>query len=185
METKRSAAPKDDNGEPTFWQNDAVQLCAQGLLVEEAFEVTVGSGVLYYVGSKARVDVPLDPALREATLAAIDLIRDLSSRETPPEPLPPELRHRCFGCSLATICLPEETLYSIRHSGPEPEPPAQPSECEGVAGVELTRVIPLNDEKAVLYLQEPAPTSAAAPSTWSSRSKASRSTGSRWPLSAR
>ena len=92
----------------------------QGLLVEEAFEVTVASGVLYYVGSKTRVDVPLGPALREATLAAIDRIRDLSSRETPPEPLPPELRHRCFGCSLATICLPEETLYSIQHSGPGP-----------------------------------------------------------------
>ena len=157
VETKRSAAPKDDNGELTFWQNDAVQLCAQGLLVEEAFEVTVASGILYYVGSKTRVDVPLGPALREATVAAIDRIRDLSSRETPPEPLPPELRHRCFGCSLATICLPEETLYSIHHSGPEPEPPAQPSEseCEGAAGVALTRVIPLNDEKAVLYLQEP------------------------------
>ncbi|MGZ3301721.1 MAG: CRISPR-associated protein Cas4, partial [Isosphaeraceae bacterium] len=52
VETKRSAAPKDDNGELTFWQNDAVQLCAQGLLVEEAFEVTVASGILYYVGSK-------------------------------------------------------------------------------------------------------------------------------------
>jgi len=155
VETKRSAAPKDDHGELTFWQNDAVQLCAQGLLVEEAFEIEVPSGVLYYVGSKTRIDVPLGPALREATLAAIDRIRDLSSRETPPEPLPPELRHRCFGCSLATICLPEETLYSIQHSGPEPEPPAEPSEGEGAAGVELTRVIPLNDEKAVLYVQQP------------------------------
>jgi len=155
VDTKRSAAPKDDHGEPTFWQNDAVQLCAQGLLVEEAFEVTVPSGVLYYVGSKSRIDVPLGPALRAATLAAIDRIRELSSRETPPEPLPPELRHRCFGCSLATICLPEETLYSIQHSGPEPEPPAEPSEGEGADGVELTRVIPLNDEKAVLYVQQP------------------------------
>ena len=98
METKRSAAPEDDHGEPTFWPNDAVQLCHQGLLVEEAFQVTVSSGVLYYVGSKTRVDVPLGPALREATMAAIAEIRDLSSRETPPEPLPPELRHRCFGC---------------------------------------------------------------------------------------
>ena len=30
VETKRSAAPKDDNGQPTFWQNDAIQLCARG-----------------------------------------------------------------------------------------------------------------------------------------------------------
>ena len=86
VETKRSAAPEDDDGEPTFWQNDAVQLCAQGLLVEEAFGIAVAGGVLYYVGSKARVDVPMGPALREATLAAIDRIRDLASRDTPPEP---------------------------------------------------------------------------------------------------
>ena len=33
VETKRSAAPRDDHGEPTFWQNDAVQLCAQGLVL--------------------------------------------------------------------------------------------------------------------------------------------------------
>ena len=33
----------------------------------------------------------------------------------PPEPLPAELRHRCFGCSLAPVCLPEETLYLIQH----------------------------------------------------------------------
>ena len=69
------------------------------------------SGVLYYVGSKTRVDVPFDDRPPRGTLAAIDLIRDLSSRDAPPEPLPPELRHRCFGCSLAPICLPEETLY--------------------------------------------------------------------------
>ena len=65
-----------------------VQLCAQGLLVEEAFGVSVPSGVLYYVGSKSRIDVPLGPDLRAATLAAIDRIRELSSRERPPEPLP-------------------------------------------------------------------------------------------------
>jgi hypothetical protein len=122
-------------------QNDAIQLCAQGLLVEEAFGVKVESGVLYYMGSKSRIDVPLDATLRNATLAAIDRIRDLSSRETPPEPLPPELRHRCFGCSLATICLPEETLYSIQHSGVEPSP--EPAvESEQHPGVMLTRVIP-------------------------------------------
>src|SRR4029078_7182385 len=66
--------------------------------------------------------------------------------DTPPEPLPPELRHRCFGCSLAPVCLPEETLYQISH--PPPDAPEKPA-----AGV--TRVIPQSDDGAVLYLQEP------------------------------
>src|ERR1700732_4969275 len=35
VEYKRSAAPGGDNGQPAYWDNDAVQLCAQGLLLEE------------------------------------------------------------------------------------------------------------------------------------------------------
>ena len=73
----------------------------------------VPHGILYYIGSKTRVDVPLDEELRTKTLQAIRTIRELSERDTPPEPLPAELRHRCFGCSLATVCQPEETLYCL------------------------------------------------------------------------
>jgi CRISPR-associated protein Cas1 len=144
IEYKRSAAPTGDDGRPTVWENDAIQLCAQGLLLEEEYGTPVPRGVLYYIGSKARVDVPLDDALRAKTLAAIATVRELSARDTPPEPLPGELRHRCYGCSLATICLPEETLYATSHA----EPSAAPA--GGVA-----RVVPQNDDGAVLYLHEP------------------------------
>ncbi len=124
VEYKRSAAPKDENGEPAFWENDAIQVCAQGLLVEESLGIEVSSGILYYIGSKARVEVPFDESLRAKTLAAIALIRELATREVAPEPLPTELRYRCFGCSLAPICLPEETLYLIHQ--PESVPDTQP-----------------------------------------------------------
>ena len=146
IEYKRSAAPTGDDGEPTAWENDAIQLCAQGMLMEEEFGAPVERGVLYYIGSKTRVDIPLDEVLRVKTLAAIRLIRDLSDREVPPEPLPDELRHRCYGCSLATICLPEETLYAIRH--PEPAPASE-------SATPLARVVPQGDDGAVLYLSEP------------------------------
>jgi CRISPR-associated protein Cas1 len=56
------------------------------------------------------------------------------------------LRHRCHGCSLAPVCLPEETLYQINR-------PAVPAEAAPPAGI--TRVIPQSDDGAVLYLQEP------------------------------
>ncbi len=84
--------------------------------------MSIPAGMIYYVGSKARVDVPFDEALRSHTLAAIGLVRDLAARDIPPEPLPPELRHRCFGCSLAPVCLPEETLYFIHQTEAAPRP---------------------------------------------------------------
>jgi CRISP-associated protein Cas1 len=84
--------------------------------------------------------------LRAKTRAAIARVRELEVLDTPPDPLPPALRHRCFGCSLAPVCLPEETLYQIEHpAADEAGPPA--------AGV--TRVIPQSDDGAVLYVQEP------------------------------
>jgi CRISPR-associated protein Cas1 len=144
VETKHGSAPRDEAGRPSVWDNDAVQLCAQGMLLEENLGAPVPKGVLFYAGSRERVEVPFDEALRRKTLDAIDQIRALSAREAPPEPLAAELRHRCHGCSLATICLPEETLYQIScPAGASPEP----------AGI--TRVIPQSDDGAVLYLQEP------------------------------
>jgi CRISPR-associated protein Cas1 len=58
VEYKRSEAPTGPDGRPGVYDNDAIQLCAQGLLLEEEFGVSVTSGVLYYIGSKTRVDVP-------------------------------------------------------------------------------------------------------------------------------
>ena len=115
-------------------------------MLEEELGVPVTRGILYYIGSKSRVEVPLDEDLRAKTLQAIQTIRELSERDSPPEPLPAELRYRCFGCSLATVCQPEETLYCL---GRQQLTPTE----EATAGI--TRVLPLSDEGAVLYLQEP------------------------------
>ncbi len=146
VEYKRGSGPRDEAGLPSVWDNDAVQLCAQGLLLEEELGVPVPRGVLYYIGARERIDVPLDAALREKTLAAIQSIRELSARPAPPEPLPAELRHRCPGCSLVTVCQPEETLYQIGRARLPADSPVPPG---------LTRVLPQSDDGAVLYLQEP------------------------------
>lgn len=145
VEYKRGTGPAGDDG-PGYWDNDAVQLCAQALLLEEELGVPIPSAVLYYIGSKRRVPVPLDDALRAKTLQAIQTIRELSERDAPPEPLPADLRHRCFGCSLVTVCQPEETLYILHRQ------PLTPAE-EATAGI--SRVLPQSAEGAVLYLQEP------------------------------
>ena len=145
VEYKRGDGPGGDKGRPAFWDNDAIQLCAQAMLLEDERGVSIPFGVLYYIGSKRRVEVPLNDDLRDKTLQAIRSIRELSLRDTPPEPLPVELRHRCFGCSLVTVCQPEETLYCLEHRQLTPVE-------ESASGI--TRVLPQGSEGAVLYLQE-------------------------------
>jgi CRISPR-associated protein Cas1 len=146
VEYKRGSGPPGGNGQLPYWDNDAVQVCAQGMLLEEELGVAVPRGIIYYIGSKSRIEVPFDDELRAKTLQAIRTIHELSDRDAPPEPLPPELRHRCFGCSLATVCQPEETLYCL---GRQRLTPAE----ESAAGI--TRVLPQTDEGAILYLHEP------------------------------
>ena len=148
VETKHGSAPHDADGNPTVWDNDAVQLCAQALLMEEAFGRAVPRGYQFSATSRERVPVEFTPELRQQTRDAITRCRELAVLDAPPAPLPPELRHRCFGCSLAPVCLPEETLYELGHPAPAEAEPAK-------APPELTRVIPQSDDGAVLYIQEP------------------------------
>ena len=133
VETKHGSAPRDDDGRPTTWDNDAVQLCGQVLLMEEAFGARVERGFQFYAGSRERVEVRFTNELRAKTRAAIDECRRLSTLDAPPDPLPAELRHRCFGCSLAPVCQPEETLYCLERIELMPG-------AEAAAGI--TRVLP-------------------------------------------
>jgi CRISPR-associated protein Cas1 len=144
VEYKRGSGPAGYEG-PAYWDNDAVQLCAQALLLEEERGLTIPSGVLYYIGSKSRIEVAFDDALRAKTRQTIATIRELSESDAPPEPLPAELRHRCVGCSLLTVCQPEETLYCLSR---------QPLSVAEEAAAGITRVLPQGDDGAVLYLQE-------------------------------
>lgn len=143
VETKHGSAPRDDFGEPSVYDNDAVQLCAQAMLLEDAFGRSVPRGFQYYAGSRERIEVPFTPELREQTRGAIRRCRELEVLDAPPEPLPSELRHRCFGCSLAPVCMPEETLFEVKKPADHP------------ADAKLKPVIPTSDDGAVLYLNEP------------------------------
>lgn len=144
VEYKRGHGTRDETGQPAAWENDAVQLCAQAMLLEESLGAPVGKGVLSYLGSRERIEISLDDVIRERTREAIRLAQHLSTCDTPPEPLPRELHHRCHGCSLVSICQPEETLFLL-------EKKALP---EGDLPGGITRVIPQSDSGAVFYVQE-------------------------------
>src|SRR5690606_8015038 len=67
VDTKRGRAP---NNPERSWEPERVQLMAQGLLLREHGYRT-DHGVLYFAGSKTRVDVPFTPELEALPLRRI------------------------------------------------------------------------------------------------------------------
>lgn len=88
------------------WRNDALQLCAQALCLEEMNGKLVVRGYIYYAATGRRQEVEFTPELRQQTIDTIAAVRKLvESGERPPNPYMP----RCKGCSLYDTCLPRET----------------------------------------------------------------------------
>jgi CRISPR-associated protein Cas1 len=104
VETKRGKVP--DNAERCH-DTHRVQLMAQGLLLRE-HGYNSDHGIVYFAGSKTRVEVPFTPALEMQTLQLIYQTRAAAKLEQIPLPL--DHSPKCTGCSLAGICLPDETL---------------------------------------------------------------------------
>ena len=90
------------------WLNDQVQLCLQGLLLEEKTGVSIPHGYIFYIGSKRRRKVPFDKELRETTLRYVAEARSLLESRRIPKPVHD---NRCNGCSVRPICLPDEVAY--------------------------------------------------------------------------
>ncbi len=138
VETKRGRVPRN---EERSWEPERVQLMAQGLLLREhGYECD--HGVLYFAGSKTRVDIAFTGELESRTLELLEKAKAAATRTSLPAPL--DDSPKCNGCSLAGICLPDETL-ALRHV------PAEPEE-EGFDAVR--RLYPSRDDALPLYVQE-------------------------------
>ncbi len=83
---------------------DLVQLCAQGLCLEEMFGVTVAAGALFYGRTRRRQTVEFDAALRERVRELAAAMHELLERGVTPAP---EYTTACKNCSLVEICLPQ------------------------------------------------------------------------------
>ena len=90
------------------WLNDQVQLCLQGLLLEEKTGISIPHGYIFYIGSKRRRKVPFDTELREKTRQYVSEARALLDSRKIPKPVHD---NRCNGCSVRPICLPDEVAY--------------------------------------------------------------------------
>jgi CRISPR-associated exonuclease Cas4 len=98
-------------GKRKQWVNDDVQLCAQGLCLEEMFGRPIAGGAIFHAESKRRREVPFTPELRARTEDTARRLQALLAAESVP---PAEYREACHECSLFDICLPQATALENR-----------------------------------------------------------------------
>ncbi len=88
--------------------NDHVQLCAQGLCLEERTGLPIAGGFIFSFRTMHRAWVPFTSELRAATEAAIARAFALLAAGVLPPPLPESDEKKCHACSLEPLCLPRE-----------------------------------------------------------------------------
>jgi CRISPR-associated protein Cas1 len=132
VDVKRGKAPDVPEG---AYEPERVQLCLYGLLLREQ-GYRVDHGELYFAGSRTRVTVAFDEALVARTLALVAEARETARRSTPPPPL--VASPKCVGCSLASLCLPDEMNLLVGAQASEPVRP----------------MFPARDDAQPLYVQE-------------------------------
>lgn len=110
VEYKRGRAPADG-----VWRNDAIQVCAQALCLEEELGACCAEAFIYYEQSGGRRRVELDEGLRAETEAACARLRRILRGEEVPAP---REGPQCEGCSLRGICMPR--AYARMEHGSDP-----------------------------------------------------------------
>ena len=112
VDYKRGKRPHIAGG---AYDPERVQLCAQGLILEE-HGYTCTQGVLYFAASRERVTVSFSDELKALTRNAIDGLRLIAAGGMIPPPLVDS--PKCPRCSLVDICLPDEVNFLKREETP-------------------------------------------------------------------
>jgi len=90
-------------GKPKLDDRDEVQLCAQGVCLEEMLDVKINRGFLFYGETKHRHIVEFTDELRGRVIELARKMHDLFEKGTTPLPVKGK---RCTNCSLKDLCLP-------------------------------------------------------------------------------
>jgi CRISPR-associated protein Cas1 len=160
--------PREGKESNELWPADQMQLGLQILLLRDN-GYACNEGVIYYRATKQRVRFELTPE-REAWVRS----QIVQARQTMTGPIPPPLVQspKCRGCSLAPVCLPDETrLLSRAHLDPvdapptvsSPATPGEPSPSRPTSTPSTTstdpdpprRLMAARDDKRALYLNTP------------------------------
>jgi len=146
----KAGAPREGPEANELWPTDQMQLGLQILLLRDN-GYHCNEGVIYYRASKQRVRFELT-AEREAWVRA----QIAEARKTMTGPIPPPLvaSPKCRRCSLAPVCLPDETRLLSASSEAEATGATSPPASPGPTGPPR-RLIAARDDQRALYLNTP------------------------------
>ena len=153
----KAGAPKEGDETRELWDADKMQLGLQALILRDN-GYTCNEGVIYYRATRQRVRLAITPELEAWILETV-----AEARRVMTGPIPPPLIHspKCVRCSLAPVCLPDETRFLARSSpavdaaitedsdsgASQPAPPP--------SGEPPRRLIAARDDSRPLYLNTP------------------------------
>ena len=148
----KAGAPKESEEANELWDTDKMQLGLQALILRDN-GYACNEGVIYYRATKQRVRLPITPELENWILQNIaDAKRVIAG------PIPAPLVHssKCVRCSLAPVCLPDETrMLSQTTTKIEVGVEAKNSESPQSTGEAPRRLIAARDDTRPLYLNTP------------------------------
>jgi CRISPR-associated protein Cas1 len=101
----KAGAPKEGEEANELWDTDKMQLGLQALILRDN-GYACNEGIIYYRATKQRVRLPITSELENWILQNITEARRIVTG-----PIPPPLVNspKCVRCSLAPVCLPDET----------------------------------------------------------------------------
>ena len=148
----KAGAPKEGEEANELWDTDKMQLGLQALILRDN-GYTCNEGILYYRATKQRVRLPMSPELESWILQNIAEARRVI---TGPIPAPLVNSPKCVRCSLAPVCLPDETRMLAQtplaiEVGVAANP-ASAQDSSATAGEPPRRLIAARDDTRSLYL---------------------------------
>jgi len=148
----KAGAPKEGEEANELWDTDKMQLGLQALILRDN-GYACNEGVIYYRATKQRVRLPITPELENWILQNIaDAKRVIAG------PIPAPLVHssKCVRCSLAPVCLPDETRMLAQTTAKiEVGVEEKTSESPQSTSEAPRRLIAARDDTRPLYLNTP------------------------------
>ncbi|HEV2455340.1 MAG TPA: CRISPR-associated endonuclease Cas1 [Verrucomicrobiae bacterium] len=144
----KAGAPKEGEEANELWDTDKMQLGLQALILRDN-GYACNEGIIYYRATRQRVRLPITSELETWILQNI-----AEARRIVTGPIPPPLVNspKCVRCSLAPVCLPDETRMLAQSPLLDADLSEKPDSSAQKSAEPLRRLIAARDDSRPLYL---------------------------------